>query len=230
MSVAMKGKATANKAAAALGAKSKAKSKAIKASASRDVTKRRGKDGDDDEPYHDPMRSFIVLGVHNPIVYTCAYKQSSHVPYDMSGCTGVIALTHEGPRDELGDDLIIISETVNADVMINVGAHGQNRVQLHKVCLDGQLNIMPLFNGVIFVVRSTDEHDVQCRDMMLGHMCLDDEIFLTINGINRTIWRSPKVTIIPQGMYDTIAAYPDVTVGAVQLLGQGGGIEMLPRV
>ena len=58
MSIAMKGKAAANKA-AALGIK--AKSKASKASARRDVTKRRGKDGDDDEPEHDPMRSYIVL-------------------------------------------------------------------------------------------------------------------------------------------------------------------------
>jgi hypothetical protein len=79
MSVAMKGKSAANKA-AALGIK--AKCKAVKASARRDVAKRRGRDGDDnDEPDHDPMRSFIVLGVHNPIVYTCAYKQAFNVPF-----------------------------------------------------------------------------------------------------------------------------------------------------
>ena len=227
MSVAIKGKSAAPKS-AELG--SKAKSKAVKASARRDVAKRRGKDGDDGEQdCGEPMRSFIVLGKHNPIVYTVAYKQAFTVPNQMAGCDGVLALTHEGPRGEVGDDLIIASITVNADVMLNVGAHGINRVQLHKVCVDGQLNIMPLTNDVIFVVRATDEQDMQTRDMLLGHMCLDDTISITVNGVDRTIWSSPKVAVIPQGLYDTIAAYPDVSAGEVPHAGLGGGLAVLPR-
>ena len=224
MSVAMKGKSAAPRS-AELG--SKAKSKAVKASARRE---RRGKDEDDGEQdCGEPTRSFIVLGKHNPIVYTVAYKQAFNVPNQMAGCDGVLALTHEGPRGEVGDDLIIASITVNADVMLNVGAHGINRVQLHKVCVDGQLNIMALYNDVVFVVRASDEHDVQTRDQLIGHMCLDDEIFLSINGVDRTIWRSPKVVIIPQGLYDTIVNYPDVSAGEVPRARLGGGMDVLPR-
>ena len=225
MSVAMKGNGKSARS-AELG--SKAKSKAGKV-VRRDAA-RRGKDDDEDAKDGDePMRTFLVLGKHNPIVYTVAFKQAFTVPNQLAGCDGVLALTHEGPRGEEGDALIIASITTGADVLVNVGAHGMNRVQLHKVCVDGRINLMPLTNEVIFVVRATNAQDIETRDMLLGHMCLDDTIAITVNGVDRVIWSSPKIVIIPQGLYDTITNYPDVSAGQLPHAALSGHLALLPR-
>ena len=119
----------------------------------------------------------------------------------------VVVLTREGPPR--GNNIIQVETTVGADIMLHVGIPPDNDVgpRLLKVKRDGGENHMHHQNGVIYVCRADNADDLSARDPLIGHIRINTDLVLEIDGNPRTIHSSPAVVAIPQLMFDTIKRY-----------------------